>query len=324
MTQTTDGTEGLTFGQTYHAVFVVESGQPSQIYINGAPIPLTHANTLVGGGTLPAGALTGPLPILATDELTVGDTENTTQNPVLGTLGRITVYPYAVTAAQAAASYRLQADQALVVGMGRETPAGATNRGPVAVPFTATGSIANPDGTRFLDIDVAGRSFDSDGNTLTARVSPVAPEDGSSSILANNLLRYIPEAGSGGFRHTVPFGVRDPSGAALQSNAIVRVNVTGADVVNRSGLAWKSAVWTFQSNPAWTNNLRPSTPFADVIRTSLRRSRGAIITMQVQLGLISLAPTGSLISGWVQIRQIQAIFIKCWLQAMPLHTRSHC
>ena len=231
VTQTTDGTQDIVWGQTYHAVFAFANGGPpdqnSQIFINGAAIPVTRTNTMTGGGTLPAGPLTGTIPILATDELTIGDPAGTTQNPFLGRLGRVVVYPYAVTAAQAAASYRLQLDQGLAVGLGAETAAGATNRGPVAVPHTTAQTIADPDAIKFIDIDVATRSFDAEGNLLTAVVPSQSTTGVSSIIAATNRLRYRPNTGSGGPpNHTVPFGVRDPSGAVLQSNSIVRVSVT--------------------------------------------------------------------------------------------------
>ena len=239
-------------------MFVVQENQDNRIYINGVAIPLTHTITLVGGGTPPAGKLTGPIPVLSTYELAIGD-PSTTQNTFLGTLGRVVAYQYAVTAAQAMASYRLQLDQGLVVGIGGQALIGAANHGPVAVPHIAPTGVANPDGVKFVDINVAGRSFDANTDTLAVSV-PFSPPLGNSSIVSGQ-VRYVPDNDSGGdgVVHTVPFRVTDPG--ALFSDAHVRVSVTGATKPppppgdNPSGLAWKSGVTVGES-------LSGLTPFA--------------------------------------------------------------
>ena len=119
--QVSDAAVGPTFDTTYHCVFVIGNNQFNQIFINGEALTLTHANSVVGGGALPVAALTENIPIPTGYELTIGD-PSTTQNTFLGTLGRVIVYPYAVTPGQAQASARLQLDQDLTVGMGADEP----------------------------------------------------------------------------------------------------------------------------------------------------------------------------------------------------------
>ena len=109
VTQTTNGTIGLTFGRTYHAVFAIANGGPidqnSQIYVDGVAIPVTRTNTLSQRRNgPPAGNLTGNIPILATDELTIGEPAGSAQNPFLGRWGGSPSTPTRSAAAQAAAN----------------------------------------------------------------------------------------------------------------------------------------------------------------------------------------------------------------------------
>ena len=227
--QTSNGTSGLiTFGQLYHVVCVAQDNQPNQIIVNGAAIPLTHSNTrLSTGAALPAGNLTGAIAIPPAYEVALGD-PSTTQNGFLGTLGRVIVYPYAVTLAQAGASARTTVDQGRVVGLGDESATGAANRGPVAVPHNAGPVIGN--GTNTINIDVADRSFDANtGDTLTALV-PSQGANGLSSIVGGQ-LRYRPNAATADRVDEVPFQVRDLTATTgLFSDSIVRVAVTAPPV----------------------------------------------------------------------------------------------
>ena len=222
--QFSNSTVAPVFGQLYHVVAVAQ-GNPAafnRMYIDGNEIALTHTNTqFVTGVVQPTVPLSGIMAMTSTYDLIIGDPPISAAG-FPGVLGRMVLYPYAMTQSQATASYRLQRVQFQgVSGLGAPSPAGAANHGPAAVPF-----LAGPvDENVSININTAGRAFDADGNALTAIAHPTAPTQGQSSIVSGQ-LRYTPSGGTGGgLRHTVPFRVRETAATNLQSDSIVLVSV---------------------------------------------------------------------------------------------------
>lgn len=206
--------------QRQHVIAGGQSGSAPSIFIDGAAVAVTAgAGSVIG---------TGGLNVSATENVSVGASTGEQTTALPGTYGRVIVWPFMPSAAWAAASYRLQANAGALIGMGAENAAGSANRSPVCVPMVGA-AVENVESV----FDVAGRSWDPEGGTLTAYI-PSSPAAGTSRIVTGK-VGYKPQGGTGGQTHLVPIGVRDP---ALQSSSSVISVSVGSPSARRSGMSW--------------------------------------------------------------------------------------
>jgi hypothetical protein len=99
-----------------------------------------------------------------------------------GDLGRVTLWPFAMSASRAKASYRQQNNLAQWVGISGENASSDTNRAPTAVPVqeTLTAGVAKT-------IDVIARAYDADGDALSIQSGSLSPSTGTASIVSGQI-----------------------------------------------------------------------------------------------------------------------------------------
>ena len=211
-TQSSKSADGaVTLGATYHVVATLPNGTDHRLYVNGEPVALTHAGAAVGG------AMTA----LSTDEVSLGRPTLAAFPGFAGDLGRVTLWPIAMSASRAKASYRQQNNLAQWVGVGGENASSDTNRAPVAVPLQAalTAGGANT-------IDVIAKAYDQDGDALSI-VGPLTPTNGAASIVSDRVV-WTPASSFSGAA-TCPFPLRDGGGKTGVSTIYATVQPTTSD-----------------------------------------------------------------------------------------------
>lgn len=209
VSQSAEGTN--TAGVWQHVVAVFPNGANHRLYVNGEEVTLTHTGA----------ALSGPLAITSTDQLTIGDPGPTALVGFVGDLGRPTLWPRAFTAAAAKVSYRHQSDPVRWMGKSAEDRQSDTDRSPVAVPMrvNATAGVA-------VTINPRTVGYDPDGTTLSLVAASASLISGSGSVTQSggNII-YTPPASFSG-EAVIGYTLRDAG--TKRSTGRVYVTVAAA------------------------------------------------------------------------------------------------
>lgn len=133
-----------------------------------------------------------------------------------GDLGRVTLWPFAMSAGRAKASYRQQNNLAQWVGISGENASSDTNRAPTAVPVQEelTSGVAKT-------IPVISRAYDPDGDALSIVSGSLTPSNGAASIVSDQVVWTPPSSfvGAG----TCDFTLRDGGGKTSASKIYATV-----------------------------------------------------------------------------------------------------
>jgi len=190
----------VTFGTAYHVVAVFPNGSDHVLYVNGESVALTHTGA----------AVSGPLTIASNDEIAIGNATIGDRVGMAGDIGRVTMWPFAMSASRAKASYRQQNNLAQWVGISGENASSDTNKAPTAVPVqeTLTAGAAKT-------IPVISRAYDPDGDALSIVPGSLAPSTGTASNVSDQIV-WTPPASFTGLA-TCAFALRDGGGKSSQS-----------------------------------------------------------------------------------------------------------
>jgi hypothetical protein len=213
VTQTsTSAAASLPFGEFRHVMAVFPAGANHRLFINGAPVTMTHVGA----------AVSAALNITATDELVIGDPTAPSLGGFTGRLSRLTLHPFAASEAYAKISYRQQGDTPAWVGISGENATADSNRSPVAVPVHGT-VVAG----EVVPLNPRAVAYDPNGDTLTLTGTPTVTPGGV-SIVSGNLSYGAPPSAAGQTARG-SFSLRDPGGKI--STGDFRVAITDPVVV---------------------------------------------------------------------------------------------
>ena len=197
-TQTSKSANGAAvLGTAYHVQAVFPAGANHQLYVNGAEVTLIHTGA----------AINGALTIASTDEIAIGDPTDSGLAGMAGKIGRVTLWPFAVSATRAAVAYRHQSDATRWVGISGEDQAGETNQAPVAVPFRYAATAGSP-----ATINVRARAYDPNGDTMSIVAGSLVVSTGTASISGGDIVATPPASAAAGSEQTVQFDLQDTAG----------------------------------------------------------------------------------------------------------------
>ena len=193
-------------GQTYHVAAVLASGADHKLYANGEAVALSTTGA----------ALTGAFAVGSDDEIAVGLPTLSGLGGFAGDIGRVTVWPIAMSASRIKASYRQQNSLDEWTGLSGENAVSDTNRAPAAVPVHVdlTSGVGQT-------IDVIGRAYDPDGDALSIQSGSLAPSTGAASIVGDQVFWTPPASFTGAA--TCGFTLRDGGGKSSPSKVYAQV-----------------------------------------------------------------------------------------------------
>ena len=193
-------------GQTYHVAAVLASGADHKLYANGEAAALTMTGA----------AVTGAFAVGSDDEVALGLPTLPSLGGFAGDIGRVTVWPIAMSASRIRASYRQQNSLDEWTGLSGENSVSDTNRAPAAVPVHVdmTSGVGQT-------IDVIGRAYDPDGDALSIQGGSLAPSTGAASIVGDQVFWTPPASFTGAA--TCALVVRDGGGKTSSSKVYATV-----------------------------------------------------------------------------------------------------
>lgn len=193
-------------GQTYHVAAVLASGADHKLYANGEAVALTMTGA----------AVTGAFAVGSDDEVALGLPTLPSLGGFAGDIGRVTVWPIAMSASRIRASYRQQNSLDEWTGLSGENSVSDTNRAPAAVPVHVdmTSGVGQT-------IDVVGRAYDPDGDALIIQSGSLAPSTGAASIVGDQVFWTPPASFTGAA--TCALVVRDGGGKTSSSKVYATV-----------------------------------------------------------------------------------------------------
>lgn len=207
----------LAAGVAAHIVAVFPSNSAHLLYVNGAAVTLTHVGA----------AINGPLNILGTDEVAVGAPSSAPSAGLVGKVGRVTLWPFTMTAQRATISYRHQSDAPRWIGVSGENLSGDTNRAPVAVPFRFTATA----GQATTPINVRARAFDPDGDATAVITGSLISSVGTASIMGGDIVYTPPASTPAGTGVTVQFDLGATATAVVKLSRAKLYGTVSAPVV---------------------------------------------------------------------------------------------
>lgn len=274
-TQTSKSADGAAvLGQTYHIVVVFPDGANHALYVNGAAVALTHTGA----------AIAAAMGVASTDEIAIGAPTPASLPGMAGKIGRVTLWPFAMSATRDAVSYRHQADAARWIGIGGEDLAGESNHAPVAVPFRYT---ANPNVAK--TINVRARAYDPDGDIPSIVAGSLVPSVGTANIVGGDIVATPPASAADGSEQTVQFTLQDPAGkrSTAKVYGTVRVAAVGGRIhqpFHRPTALSDITYWPYDPNGSppvgdWSTYLMigwPDTPVTKTFNIAGRKYKGII------------------------------------------------
>lgn len=226
-TQSAKSADGAAvLGSTYHVVGVFDSGNNHRLTINGETVTLTMTGA----------AVTGSNSIGSDDEIALGDPTLASLVGFAGDMGRVTLWPFAMSAGRAKASYRQQNNLAQWVGISGENASSDTNRAPTAVPVqeALTSGVAKT-------IPVISRAYDPDGDALSIQAGSVVPSNGTASIVSDQVV-WTPAPSFVGSA-ACDFALRDGGGKSSASKIYATV-AAPTGIVDRPKRPFGFTSWT--------------------------------------------------------------------------------
>jgi hypothetical protein len=157
-----------------------------------------------------------------------------------GDLGRVTLWPFAMSASRAKASYRQQNNLVQWVGISGENASSDTNRAPTAVPVqeTLTAGVAKT-------IDVIARAYDPDGDALSIQSGSLSPSTGTASIVSGQISWTAASSFTGAAE--CGFTLRDGGGKTSPARVYAQVEATPT-TASELPASWPArTVWASQA-----------------------------------------------------------------------------